>query len=641
MLALELLVLSGLSRSTQNLDDVIVARFFKCSGRIIVRPAPSRITLIAIRPRRSALLSCYSLFMAVACMVLLMAPAQAAYRAVIEAPKPVKSLLIDFLDLARYQKRDDLSAEQLDFMITTAPEQVSRLMATEGYFSPKTRIKVEKNDETTVVFVDVDPGARTTISSVKIDVRGFATANSPRQVERLRREWPLVEGAPFRQEDWAEAKQSGLNILTQRRYPAARLADSEARVDADKQEADLSAAFESGPLFTLGDVKITGGRRYPESIVRNLNPLKPGEEFDSDRLLEFQRQVLRTPYYSNVVIDIDRNPENAVLAPVNVEVTEFPTQRVRGGAGYTTDTGAHVEGLYSHTDIFGRAYVLDTQLRLEQRRQYGTVSLSKPPDTSGFVDSAHVSTDRTTLSGVDLRSRRLGMRRSRETERNDFAYSLEYYKDQLSQIDGSSLPVDTVVQPGSHQALVAGVDRTARRVDNLVFPRRGYIISGQAGVAVKGLLTDQTFFRLYGRGIKYLPIGRRDLVKLRLEGGAVLSKTGNASIPASLLFRAGGTDSVRGYGYQSIGNERNGIVYPTRYIATGSAEYQHWLTEQWGGAVFYDAGTAADSWGDKSLFHAIGTGVRYRTPVGRINADLAYGIQDKKLRPHLSLGVAF
>ncbi len=577
----------------------------------------------------------------IGCLAIFAAPAQAAYKTVIDAPKPVKALLKDFLDLSRYQKREDLSSEQLEFMIATAAEQVSRLVATEGYFSPKTTIKVDKESDTTVVRVTVEPGPRTLVSSVKIDVQGVATTQSPRQVERLQRDWPLKESAPFRQDDWAEAKQNSLNILAQRRYPAARLTESQARVDADTQKADLSTAYESGPVFTFGEVKINGARRYPEDIVRNVNPVQPDEEFSVDRLLEFQRQVLRTPYYSNVVIDIDRDPANAVRAPVNVELTEFPTQRIRGGVGYTTDTGARIEGLYSHTDIFGKAYVLDTQLRLEQRRQYGTVTLSKPPDTAGFVDNVHVSTDRTMLSGVDLRSRRLGVRRARDTDRDDIAYVLEYYRDQLSQIDGATLPIDTVVQPGSHQALLVGIERTARRVDNLIFPRRGYVVSGQAGVAVKGLLTDQTFFRLYGRAIKYLPVGRRDLVKLRAEAGAVLSKTGNASIPASLLFRAGGTDSVRGYSYQSIGNERNGIVYPTRYIATGSAEYQHWLTEQWGGAVFYDVGTAADSWREKSLFHAVGTGVRYRTPVGSVSADLAYGIQDKKLRPHLSLGVAF
>lgn len=579
--------------------------------------------------------------MATLILVLASSSAQAAYKTVIDAPAPLKKLLTDFLDLARYQDRKDMTEDQLNFMVATASEQVTRLSSTEGYFSPKTMVRVDKATAVPTVYVKVEPGVRTVVSDLNLDVTGAASAQSPAQVEKLRREWKLKPGAPFRQDDWATAKQDGLNLLRQRRYPSARMADSQARVDADASQVALTAQYESGPLFTFGDINVRGTKRYPASIVQNVNPLRVGEEYDADRLLEFQRQILRTPYFSNVVIDIDRNPANAKGAPVSVQVTEFPTQRIRGGAGYTTDTGAHFEGLYSNAHMFGRAIVLDTQLRLEQRRQLGTVTLSKPPNTAGYVDSIHASTDRTTLAGVDLRSRRVGVRRARDTDRAETGYTLEYYSDRLQQLEGATLPVDTLVDPGTHQAVVLGVERTLRRVDNLVFPRRGYIVSGQAGVALKGLLTDQTFLRTYVRGTRYLPVGKRDLVMLRAEAGAVISKGGNGSIPASLLFRAGGTDSVRGYAYQSIGNDRNGTIYPTRFLATGSAEYQHWLTEQWGAAVFYDVGTAADRWSEKSLFHAIGGGARYRTPVGTVNADLAYGIQAKTFRPHLSLGVAF
>ena len=112
-------------------------------------------------------------------------------------------------------------------------------------------------------------------------------------------------------------------------------------------------------------------------------------------------------------------------------------------------------------------------------------------------------------------------------------------------------------------------------------------------------------------------------------------------VPASLLFRAGGTESVRGYDFQSIGNVQGGTVYPTRFLASAGVEYQRWVTASWGGAVFYDVGTATDSWGEKQLFQGVGVGARWRSPVGPVNVDLAYGIRNKEFQPHLSLGVAF
>ena len=58
--------------------------------------------------------------------------------------------------------------------------------------------------------------------------------------------------------------------------------------------------------------------------------------------------------------------------------------------------------------------------------------------------------------------------------------------------------------------------------------------------------------------------------------------------PITLLFRAGGTDSVRGYDFQSIGNVEGSTVYPTRYLAVAGVEYQRWFNATWGGALFYD-----------------------------------------------------
>lgn len=565
----------------------------------------------------------------------------AAYRVQLDAPSSLKKLLERHLDLVRYQDRDDLNDDQLNFMLETVEAQVAKLTSTEGYFLPRTMVKVDRSGAQPVVQLTVESGARTTVANVDVRVSGAAPEHSPAQAARVRRNWQLKPGEPFRQQDWDTAKQTGLQILQRRRYPAARIAESDARIYPDIEQADLAVSYDSGPLFTLGPLQVSGTARYPESIIYNVNPLHPGEEYSADRLLELQREIQRTPYFSNVVIDIDKDPAHAQQAPVHVQVTEFPTQRLRAGVGYSTDTGAHVEGRYSHFNLFNRAWVLDTQLRLEQRRQLGAVELAMPPGAGGWIDSAHASIDRTTLEGIDLRSRRIGLRRARNTEKRDFAYTLEYYSDQLQQLNGATLPPDTVVQPGTQRALVAGAALTRRQVDNPRFPRRGYIASLELGAAFQGLLTDQTFFRAYSQLRQYNPVGRRDIVILRGELGAVVTKGGTASIPASLLFRAGGTESVRGYRYQSIGNERNGIVYPTRYLVTGGAEYQRWFSEKWGAAVFYDVGAASDSWSGKSFFHAVGVGARYRSPIGPINADLAYGFQGGNIRPHLSLGIVF
>jgi len=182
---------------------------------------------------------------------------------------------------------------------------------------------------------------------------------------------------------------------------------------------------------------------------------------------------------------------------------------------------------------------------------------------------------------------------------------------------------------------------TRRNTDDPLFPRSGNLIHVEAGFAVKGALADQTFGRLYARAQQYFPVGKSDLVLIRAEFGGVFTSGGSSGIPASLLFRAGGSNSVRGYSYEGIGNNVDGSVLPTKYLITASSEYQHWFTHDWGGAVFFDIGTATDTWGEKVFYPGVGFGARWRSPVGPVNVDLAYGIRNKEFRPYLTLGIAF
>jgi translocation and assembly module TamA len=574
-------------------------------------------------------------------LCLLAGRAQAAYRVEIEAPAPLRDLLTQHLDLTRYQTRDDISDDQFKFLIDTVAEQVTQLASTEGYFTPLTKVDVTRQGASRVVHLRVDAKARTMVSKAEVDVSGAIVQEEPQRAEALKRRWALPPGRPFRQADWDEAKNRAVQGLQQRRYPAARIAQSQARIEPEQNDAQLSVEIDSGPGFTLGPLQISGLKRYPESIIRNVNPLQQGEEYNVQRLLELQRQIQNTPYFGNVIVGIDDDPAHAELAPVKVQVTEFPAHRIRAGVGYASDTGAHVEGRYSYYNMFNRAWVFDSQMKLEQQRQFAALNLDMPPDEQSFVNGGSTSFERTTLEGIDLRSLRFGLKRARNREKYDVAFTLDYYLDKLQQIENAPLPANTIATPGRHKALVPGFAWTRRDVDNPLFPRAGNIVSVQAGFALKALLTDQSFVRGYGRVRQYFPVGQRDVVILRGEVGAVLTVGGSADIPASLLFRAGGSDSIRGYAYQSIGNPQNGTVFPTKYLASASAEYQHWFSREWGAAVFFDLGTATDNWKDKTVYKGIGAGARWRSPVGTVNVDLAYGVEAKKIRPHISLGLAF
>ena len=59
------------------------------------------------------------------------------------------------------------------------------------------------------------------------------------------------------------------------------------------------------------------------------------------------------------------------------------------------------------------------------------------------------------------------------------------------------------------------------------------------------------------------------------------------------------------------------------------------------GAAFFDVGTATDTWGERVFDPGAGIGARWRSPVGPVNLDVAYGFRTRSVRPYLTLGIAF
>ena len=137
-----------------------------------------------------------------------------------------------------------------------------------------------------------------------------------------------------------------------------------------------------------------------------------------------------------------------------------------------------------------------------------------------------------------------------------------------------------------------------------------------------------------------IPLGASDALLFRGELGVTFAPSAQG-IPQDFLFRAGGSNSVRGYAYQSLGVKQGEATVGGRYLATISGEYTHWINPTWGAAVFVDAGNAVDDRQAIDLAVGYGVGARWRSPAGPLGIDLAYGQREGKLRLDFSLAIPF
>ena len=558
----------------------------------------------------------------------------------VNAPKELKPLLEQYLETARAARlKEALTEEELLRLQQASLETARELLATEGYFSPQITSTIERAGADQVVRYEVEAGPRTLIGTVNIRFEGALADENPGELGsrnarlrgRIERDFTLKPEIPFRQADWDTAKVAALRPLLRNTYPAARLASSEATIDPATQQAALAIVVDSGPAFFYGPVQISGNQRYPASAIEALNPTRPGEPFRQQQMLDYQQALDASGYFSQVVVRVEPDPMLAAAAPIQVVVTERKEQQLSFGVGYSTDTGARVQATYLHRDIFDAGERLKLVGLLETKEQLALAELAWPRTAEGYENRTSVSYEAENIEGQDTETWKAVVSRNRKRDRIDATLSLQY--------QGEDQTVgDTVSQ--HNQALSLGYAWTHRTDGRAFYPVRGHVANLQAGVASDALLSETSFVRLYGRYSEFFKLGEQGRLVLRGELGAVFAQT-REGIPTDFLFRAGGENSVRGYHYESLGLEVAGGVESVRNLATASVEYNYFFTPTWGAAVFVDAGDAADSFDQLSPAFGVGVGARYKSPIGPINVDLAYGEQTGDVLLQFELGVAF
>jgi translocation and assembly module TamA len=563
-----------------------------------------------------------------------------SYDVRIDAPQPLEELLEKNLDLLRWRGNPRLDREQLGRLVRAAPDQVRTLVATEGYYSPAVRMALDDSGGKLLARVEVEPGAPVLVGDVELELRGFVASDTrqPFDAEALRNSWQLPKGRIFRQADWEQAKRNLLRQVVQTRYPRAQLAETSATVDPDVRRALLKVVIDSGPEMRLGGLRIEGLRRYPASIIHNLNQIKPGAEYSEAVLQSFQARLQDTGYFSGVEVTADLSeviatPEapaaSMVTLPVLVRVTENKFKSVSAGVGFSTNTGYRTQVNYDDLAVFGMR--MKSALTIESRRQTAQADFYLPTKAKGYNDSFGAAFERNDLRGEVTAVATLSAKRSWGSPLLERSLGLEVLTEQ-KKVAGQP--------PVRAQSLPLTYALTKRRLDNLLLPTTGYVLNAQVSAAVLPILTDERFLRASVRGVHYRPLSAESSLILRAEAGTLVSRQ-KRGVPATFLFRAGGDQSVRGYGYQELGVREGDAVVGGRHLLAGSIEYQYFFKPQWGAAVFYDAGNAADKVKDLRPKSGYGVGARWRSPVGPINVDLAYGHAVKDYKLHFSLGFTF
>ena len=587
-----------------------------------------------------------------------------AFTLEVDAPKQVRALLEQHLELKRFRHQPDLQRRELTRLLGATDANVRELIGTLGYFSPTVTVELTDTPEEEAprkVVVKVDPGPPTIIEKSEVRFTGVNASDELATSQRLQIEetWPLQSGEQFSQSAWSSAKSGGLKELQKRRYPLARIDTSLADVDADTNKAQVSVSYAPGPAYTFGPLQIDGAERYDPVRTARIARLPEGQEYDLQSMLDAQQRLVSSGYYDSVFLSLADSPQQAateaerdeqrknqgaaITSPVIAKVREAKLQKWVFGVGLSTDTGPRLSIDHTYNKVPGLNWRAVSKLQLDRKNPLISTQLVGLPGENLWRWFASGKLERAPAGDFYTNSAQMRFGRSKAEDRIERNMYLQY---DYAKTQGAGAP------PGA-SSLLANYGWTARYFDNNLLPTSGFGLALEAGAGTTLTPQRSPFGRLTGRWLSLIPLGERDeetrrhsRLQLKAGVGAVMAKK-DVDLPTTIMFLTGGDNTVRGYGYQSIGARTdNGRVIAGRYLAMGSVEWQRPITikgntQDFEHAVFIDAGTVGDDINRLYTRVGFGTGIRWKSPVGPIQADLAWGAQEQQLRLHLRLGFTF
>ena len=528
-------------------------------------------------------------------------------------------------------------------------EQARNTLAVYGYFVPDISAKIRDKE----ISLIINPGKPVVLKQVRVSPVNTITKTL---VERYKKEI----NKPFNQVVYEDFKSDLLQQVRNNGYLNADYNTHSVTINKEQHRANVDLTLELNKLHYIDHIKINNLKQtgssskfifsfLPENFHYN-NIEDPNTDsitltnkarYNSQEILDLQNNLSK--YFSDVNIKSNIRKQHSHVNLI-IDLKPIKNYFYNLGAGYGTDEGARVFGGLQIRNITDNGHKIDLQGKLAQYRENLAFNYIIP----GFYPASDLAT-----IGYQFRSDKKRNESHLEKERQQIlsqyqrildngnlqytggiSYRLEHYKNiQKIKSEYSQLFVPYF---GYDQIFL---DSGSTRIKTL----SGLSINTLLEAADRNLISTTSFVRLFAKLKAIYPITIYDKIEgLRLITKGQLGQVWHKDedkIPLTLRFFAGGSDSVRGYAYESLGpSEPNAkgkrVTVGGDRLVTFSAELEKTVYQNWSVAGFYDIGNSLNTW-DKwryDLYRGVGAGIRWQSPIGAIRFDVANAL-DTKDRP--------
>lgn len=535
------------------------------------------------------------------------------------------------LSLVRRQGEGDLEESTVQALHQRAPEEIRQALRPFGYYRPEIEGELLERGPGWLARYRVDPGAVVHYARVEVDLSGEG-ADDP-ALQGILPRMGVEEGAVLLHERWEQAKQTLLNQAAGRGYLDVQITRARVEVDTTALTARAALAVRTGPRYRFGEVRLPSTPFVGWFMDRYVT-FRPGDYFDLDALLAMQRGLSSSDYFRFAQVEPRRSEADSLRVPIAVSLELQTRTSYTVGAGYGTDTGVRGTAAWRRRWLNPYGHRMQAEVRASLRTQSFAGRYIIPLGSG--------PSDRVALSSVAEREAFEAVESREVFARVELDHALGAWRQVIGARLAESWSRDETGE-STTTLLIPEIGWTRVWGDDVLYPRAGYRVELDLSGATRRLISDVGFVQARLQLGAARGLHRTGRVLVRLEGG--ITRTDDLpALPVSLRFFAGGDQSVRGFGYQSIGPVgEEGTVIGGRHLIVGSVELEQMVYGPFGVAAFTDAGNAFRSRTGISLNdmeQGAGVGVRWRSPIGLVRADVAWPVSrpDRGPRLHFVVG---
>ena len=437
----------------------------------------------------------------------------------------------------------------------------------------------------------------------------------------------IKPGEPARAQPILAVTPAMVSALHNAGYAFASVGAPYALADDHAHTLSVTYTVDPGPHVDIGPISFNGLTRTREEFLRRHLTLRTGEQFSDTALASARDSLLGLGVFSSVTPVPAKAEAPPGEVPISFHVVEQKRHAVSLGGSYATDTGFSLTSSWEDRNVFRNAETLTITGSISgfggsatPAPGYDLKGVFAKPDyymptqtltlTAEALKQSLTAYDQTALLANAILSRPL-------TKHLTGSFGLGFITENIKQ-EGTSRDYVLLQIP-----LALTYDST----DSLLAPTKGF--RGNLSLTPTKPIAGAggQYVIIQASGSTYIPVeaNARGILALRALVGTIQG-AGQFQVPPDQRFYAGGTGTVRGYSYQTVGPlfpddiPQGGIA-----IDAGTIEFRQRIYKNFGIVPFVDAGqvSAQSRPFAGTLSVGAGLGARYYTSIGPIRVDFA------------------